>query len=202
MDQCAPSFDEAINFIGELLPVLHDTDSSPEFQDIAATTELKQQLQHLFREREQRIKEEILAVTSACDGETRMTSDINEDDVLENVQKLSEQIQAMEQRKAAILEQLSKQEQQKEELNEEQELIAKQIEAIEKDNTEMIPNLRQDVNLYTYLTGVRWEFDCAEDNIKGYVSNKTRVQPFSLDTNQNSKFFIANYLWELMEPDW
>jgi len=71
-----------------------------------------------------------------------MTSDINEDDVLENVQKLSEQIQAMEQRKAAILEQLSKQEQQKEELNEEQELIAKQIEAIEKDNTEMIPNLR------------------------------------------------------------
>jgi len=34
------------------------------------------------------------------------------------------------------------------------------------------------------------------------VSNKTRVQPFSLDTNQNSKFFIANYLWELMEPDW
>jgi len=60
MDQCAPSFDEAINFIGELLPVLHDTDSSPEFQDIAATTELKQQLQHLFREREQRIKEEIL----------------------------------------------------------------------------------------------------------------------------------------------
>ena len=60
MDQCAPSFDEAIIVIDELLPALHDTDSSPEFQDIAATTELKQQLQHLFSDREQRIKEEIL----------------------------------------------------------------------------------------------------------------------------------------------
>ena len=28
---------------------------------------------------------------------------------------------------------------------------------------------RQDVNLYTYLTGVRWEYDCAEEDIKGCI---------------------------------
>ncbi|KAI0232372.1 hypothetical protein LSAT2_017304 [Lamellibrachia satsuma] len=202
MDQCVASFDDAINFIGELLPVLGNPDNSPEFKDIAKATELKQQLQQLFTEREQHIKEEILALTSACDGKIHVTSDLNGDEVLVKVQKLSEQINSMKQRKEAILEQLGKQDQQKGALDKEQEQIAKQIAAIEKDTTEMIPNLRQDVNLYTYLTGVRWEYDCPEEDIKGYVSNKTSVQPFSLNTNQNSKFFIANYLWELMEPDW
>ena len=28
---------------------------------------------------------------------------------------------------------------------------------------------RHDVNLYTYLTGVRWEYDCPDDDIKGCI---------------------------------
>ena len=68
MDQCVASFDDAINFIGELLPVLGNPDNSPEFKDIAKATELKQQLQQLFTEREQHIKEEILGWCFLCSG--------------------------------------------------------------------------------------------------------------------------------------
>ena len=84
----------------------------------------------------------LLALTSACDGKIHVTSDLSGDEVLVKVQKLSEQINSMKQRKEAILEQLGKQDQQKGELDKEQEQIAKQIAAIEKDTTEMIPNLR------------------------------------------------------------
>ena len=60
MDECMVSFEEAIRLIGELLPVLSDTDSSPEFKDIVDARELKNQCQQLSTEREQCIKDDII----------------------------------------------------------------------------------------------------------------------------------------------
>ena len=82
------------------------------------------------------------ALTSACDGKIEVTSDTDGDGVLVKVNRMSQQIESIEQRKAAILEEVSRQEQGIEELRNAQEEIAKQRATTERDTTEMIPGLR------------------------------------------------------------
>ena len=66
MDDCMMSFDEAICFIGEVLPVLGDTDSSPEFKDIVKARDLKSHCHQLSTEREQCIKDDIIGWCLKC----------------------------------------------------------------------------------------------------------------------------------------
>ena len=66
MDDCVMSFDEAIRFIGEVLPFLGDTDSSPEFKDIVKARDLKSHCHQLSTEREQCIKDDIIGWCLKC----------------------------------------------------------------------------------------------------------------------------------------
>lgn len=34
------------------------------------------------------------------------------------------------------------------------------------------------------------------------ICNKNDIRPFSLSGKKVSKFFVANYLWDMMEEDW
>ncbi|XP_060076836.1 kinetochore protein Spc24-like [Ylistrum balloti] len=75
-------------------------------------------------------------------------------------------------------------------------------EVVEKQTTQSLPKARYDVNLYMNVTNIRWQFDSEPEEIKGFVCNKNDVKPFSLNSKQVSKFFISNYLWDLIEEDW
>ncbi|XP_069124868.1 kinetochore protein Spc24-like isoform X2 [Argopecten irradians] len=80
--------------------------------------------------------------------------------------------------------------------------LMKEREVVEKQTTQSIPKARYDVNLYLNITNIRWQFDSEPEEVKGFVCNKNDVKPFSLNSTQVSKFFIANYLWDLIEEDW
>ena len=34
------------------------------------------------------------------------------------------------------------------------------------------------------------------------MCNSKEVKPFAMNSEQNSEFFIANYLWDLMDEEW
>lgn len=80
--------------------------------------------------------------------------------------------------------------------------LVQERDRVQKQTTQSLPKARYDVNLYMNMTNIRWQFDCEPDEVKGFVCNKNDVKPFSLNSKQVSKFFIANYLWDLIEEDW
>ncbi|XP_033743205.1 kinetochore protein Spc24-like isoform X2 [Pecten maximus] len=80
--------------------------------------------------------------------------------------------------------------------------LLKDREVVEKQTTQSLPKARYDVNLYMNITNIRWQFDSDPEEVKGFVCNKNDVKPFSLNSKQVSKFFISNYLWDLIEEDW
>ncbi|XP_071503725.1 uncharacterized protein [Diadema antillarum] len=71
-------------------------------------------------------------------------------------------------------------------------------ETVKEDTTQVLPKTRYNVSLYSCITGVKWDYDCKPDEVKGYVSTSKDVRPFSLDSKQHSRFFITNYLWDLV----
>ncbi|OWF55909.1 kinetochore protein Spc24-like [Mizuhopecten yessoensis] len=80
--------------------------------------------------------------------------------------------------------------------------LVQEREVVEKQTTQSLPKARYDVNLYMNITNIRWQFDSEPEEVKGFVCNKNDVKPFSLNSKQVSKFFISNYLWDLIEEDW
>ncbi|XP_072164597.1 uncharacterized protein [Diadema setosum] len=71
-------------------------------------------------------------------------------------------------------------------------------ETVKEDTTQVLPKTRYNVSLYSCITGVKWDYDSKPDEVKGYVSTSKDVRPFSLDSKQHSRFFITNYLWDLV----
>ncbi|CAI9724153.1 Hypothetical predicted protein [Octopus vulgaris] len=66
-------------------------------------------------------------------------------------------------------------------------------------NSTQLEKIKYDIDLYTHITGIRWQYDCEADDIKGYISKHGFLKPFTLNSRKNSGFFVANYLWDLME---
>ncbi|XP_014770550.1 kinetochore protein Spc24 [Octopus bimaculoides] len=66
-------------------------------------------------------------------------------------------------------------------------------------NSTQLEKIKYDIDLYTHITGIRWQYDGEADDIKGYISKHGFLKPFTLNSRKNSGFFVANYLWDLME---
>ncbi|XP_038071757.1 kinetochore protein spc24-like [Patiria miniata] len=71
--------------------------------------------------------------------------------------------------------------------------------SVKEQTTEVLPKTRYNVSLYQAATKLTWDFNSEPEEVKGYISTSKDVRPFSLDSRQNSKFFITNYLWDLIE---
>lgn len=84
-------------------------------------------------------------------------------------------------------------------MEEKQKELSQMRETVKEDTTQVLPKTRYNVSLYSCVTGIKWDFDCKPDEIKGYVSTSRDVRPFSLDSKQHSRFFTTNYLWDLVE---
>ncbi|XP_070568790.1 kinetochore protein spc24-like [Ptychodera flava] len=85
-----------------------------------------------------------------------------------------------------------------EKIDEENELKAYRKQVTE-NTTDTLPQTRFKVNLFQKLLGVQWDYNSDPNEVKGYVSTRHDVRPFCLNTQQNSEFFIANHLWDLVE---
>lgn len=83
-------------------------------------------------------------------------------------------------------------------LEEKQSGLLEQRETVKEETTQILPKTRYNISLYTCITGIKWDYECPSEQIKGFVSTSTDVRPFSLNSQQNSKFFITNYLWDLV----
>ncbi|XP_072046090.1 kinetochore protein spc24-like [Amphiura filiformis] len=84
-------------------------------------------------------------------------------------------------------------------LEEEQQRLQEQRDVVKEETTEIMPKTRYNVGLYGCATKLNWDYTAKPDEVKGYVCSKKDVRPFSLDSKQHSKFFITNYLWDLIE---
>ncbi len=54
-------------------------------------------------------------------------------------------------------------------------------------------------DLYLQTTGIHWDFNGPEKEIKGFVAGEKDIKPFSLNTNDHGSFYTANYLWDLID---
>ena len=159
----------------------------------------------LMREREKKILALIQSMTKARDNEASHAKaeeqKIQGEQEMEKCQ-LEEELAKVSQLKDALAMKVKDLTNQGEKLKEEAEFLHQQQVEIEQKKSSSVPGLRYDVNLFTYLTGIRWQYNCEQHEIKGYVSTAKGVKPFDLSSNENSQFFIANYLWDQIETDW
>jgi len=90
-----------------------------------------------------------------------------------------------------------------EKLNLEQENLKKTKQQIDKETIIDVPRVKDALTLYASISNIRWDYDT--DTVKGYASvvesKHPKVRPFNLDPTKHSKFYITNYLWDLMEAE-
>ncbi|XP_022316196.2 uncharacterized protein LOC111119912 [Crassostrea virginica] len=150
--------------------------------------QLKQQIQELINQEElemENVKE---------NGEKTET-----DNQVKNVQ---EQIKAEKEHLGEITKKCGELKKTLREHKEEQEKLKIEEQKLKHNTAHAIPKNKYDVQLYNTLSSIRWQFDCEPDEIQGYICNKNDVKPFSLNGKKVSKFFVANYLWDMMEEEW
>ena len=168
--------------------------------------------------------EESLAKVGRTLSEATSTQHGVEDQVKSAIEKLQQLLVVEEERKSDAD---SEESRSLEALKEDREATEKQIGSLEqefkdlqqrvvdKENTvetvrarktdvsnsknDVLPKSKYNFSLYTNITHIRWEYDGADDQVKGFVASLKDVKPFCLSSAQNSKFFIANYLWDLID---
>ena len=69
---------------------------------------------------------------------------------------------------------------------------------IEHQASDVLPKTKYSFSLYSNITRLRWDYDTSDDKLQGFVTSLRDVRPFSLDLNEHSSHFIANYLWDVI----
>jgi len=81
------------------------------------------------------------------------------------------------------------------------EIKALKVKATEVKNNseEVLPQTKYNFSLYSNVSHIRWDYECDEDQVKGFVASLNDVKPFCLSKSEKSNYDISNYLWDLME---
>lgn len=82
--------------------------------------------------------------------------------------------------------------------NEIKELMEKASE-VKTNRVEILPQTKYNFSLYTNVSHIRWDYECDEDQVKGFIANLNDVKPFCFSKSEKSKFDIVNSLWDLLE---
>ncbi|XP_078582878.1 uncharacterized protein LOC144865777 [Branchiostoma floridae x Branchiostoma japonicum] len=189
---------EKMDIVSEMITMLAAGEQAEELERV---TEVWVKTNQLREKQEEDVKKTIQALLA-----------MNEDEE-QNVKSISQSEGGIQQKEAELEAEkchAEKQRQQAEQgvqslmgklekLKEEKEAVGKQKETVKQSTTEALPDVRYLATLYTNVTKLKWDFSCGPDEIKGFVTCKSDVKPFSLNSKQNSLFFVANYLWDLMD---
>ncbi|KAL4239641.1 kinetochore-associated Ndc80 complex subunit spc24 [Mactra antiquata] len=88
---------------------------------------------------------------------------------------------------------------QHEHLNKEKKQLEDEKERLSNETAINLPKKREELSLYNSISRIRWDFEGPQHHVKGYISNKNDVKPFSFDERKCSQYFITNSLWDSME---
>lgn len=153
--------------------------------------------------------DELLTVLNNDDTENVLHNRLKE--TLEEIYTLREQqvklikdsLTALIEEEEGIADEMTKAKEFEENIRKEEKSTETELQKIkeEKERKNLSQKARFDVNLFRNITKIRWQHQ-SEPDIKGYVVNKKDVKPFSFKVEQMSKFFTANYLWDMIEEDW
>ncbi|XP_013411178.1 kinetochore protein Spc24 [Lingula anatina] len=195
-----PGTEEARSIVSELITVLNQDE---ELTKLQAAGEIVDKINQLRRAQEEAIRNDIHALSTMIDEEESLVAGSQSDEALDKgMGELAAQMEQAQQHKSHVAQELATTKGNIEQMKSLKEDVEAKKEQVKHKTTEALPKLRHDVNLYHSISNIRWQYDCEPDEIKGYLCNKHDVKPFSMNSKQNSQFFIVNYLWDLMETDW
>ena len=84
-------------------------------------------------------------------------------------------------------------------MSEKFKLLDEKKEKLEKESDKFIPRQKDEFSLFSTVTGIRWNFGCNENEIRGYVAGGKEIKPFSVNSDEHDAFHVANYLWDVIE---
>ena len=85
------------------------------------------------------------------------------------------------------------------ETEQQNELLQQKKTKLEKENSTTVPEEKSFFELFLQTTGIRWDYNCKQNEIRGYVAGKKNIKPFVLDTDEHDSFYTVNYLWDVIE---
>lgn len=181
----------------EVVTVLASGDDTEEFEKAAETCykanefekirnlEIKRCLEALVNIKEQEMKLEVVRVEESKENEETVLGLENKKRyTTANIENLNGEVgsveEAMKQTEISALK-------------------AKESKTkILQENIEVLPKIKYAFSLYSNITRIRWDYDSEEDKLKGFVASLRDVRPFTLNSKENSKYFTANYLWDVI----
>ncbi|XP_066266008.1 kinetochore protein spc24-like [Branchiostoma lanceolatum] len=189
---------EKMDIVSEMITMLAAGEQAEELERV---TEVWAKISQLRETQEEDVKKTIQALLAMNEDEEQKVKSISQSEEVyqqKEAELEAEKSQAEKQRQQAeqgvqsLMGKLEK-------LKDEQEAVSKQKETVKQNTTEALPDVRYLTTLYSNVTKLKWDFSSGPDDIKGFVTCKSDVKPFSLNSKQNSQFFVANYLWDLMD---
>ncbi|XP_076366050.1 kinetochore protein Spc24-like isoform X2 [Tachypleus tridentatus] len=149
--------------------------------------------------RQNKYNESLKALQACCQEEKNKLKDVSIQEIyIKKIEKLQAELDSKRELLDKIKVACSELKEAIKQKEDEKNQLDKRLEEVKERNFEAIPALRKELMLYTKITGLRWDYDSSEDEIKGLIKSSTEVKPFSLNLNQNSQFFITNHLWDLI----
>lgn len=70
---------------------------------------------------------------------------------------------------------------------------------VKTNSVEVLPQTKYNFSLYTNVSHIRWDYECGDDQVKGFIASLNDVKPFCLSKSEKSKYDIVNSLWDLLE---
>ena len=77
-------------------------------------------------------------------------------------------------------------------LKEKEEVVShKEVDEIVRDQATFA--------LLSSTFSIKWDYSCPKNEVKGCITGKKDLTPFSVNKDQHSKTYTADYLWDLIE---
>lgn len=187
---------DPLQVTNELITIFSSAD---DYEILSKVTNNYQHATKLQKEQEDEVKKAIEGLTQSVELQHLQTNELEDDENSEEIERLGaqkgdtlKQIENLEGDLKRLTDRIGENE------NTVVEIEKKRIET-EKRSEEIQAKVKYNFSLYTNISRIRWDYNCEEDQIKGFVASLNDVKPFCLDSKQNSKYYTVNYLWDLME---
>lgn len=191
---------EASDMQGSMDQMIRLLGDQKDMQELDKAGQLLQHLQEVEQVQQDNLMKIIQGYVALKDVEESQVANNQTNQVVDK--ELAEayaERQQKEQQKDVMAKECRAVESQLDQLDEEQRRLQEQRERVTEETTEILPKTRYNISLYGCATKLNWDFSGKPEEVKGYVCSNKDVRPFSLDSRQHSKYFITNYLWDLIE---
>lgn len=190
------AMDERIQMAKELITILGSNDSETiDYESMQKTANAWMADCDAVR---RQVKENIKALTKELETEQEQST-AADTKVKEDLEKVKEEAAAAQELKSQVSQQVAALRSKLTETERSADTLAEERSKKKEETTQDVANLRYKINLYSHVAKIKWDYSADPDDIRGYITNKDKVTPFQLSKKQNSRFFIANHLWDLMD---